>query len=198
MTSRSIVKRNVPDAVSAEVLAGADRCYYCADVLLPRQVEHVRPLSRGGTNDRSNLVAACIACNSQKRGMLVHEWRQWREANGMSWPPVASHPTEFRHFGSRCRPCFDGHASQPSSGGTPSHWFVCSPYALTVVWRGEDSRYRCDYRCPVGHYWQMWTALDRGYFSDCTCRWCAAKRLENGDETWPAPPRYERVESSTA
>lgn len=183
---RGIIKRDVPESIAKAILAAADSCRYCGDVLLPRQVEHIRPLSRGGDNDPSNLAAACISCNSQKRAMLVHEWRQWREANGMSWPPVASHATETRHYGDYCRECRDTSRGQR----WPQHGWVTTPYELDLRTDGRPS-YVALYRCPSGHTWICGWAIDTGYYSDCPCSWCVARRAENGDETWPAAPRYE-------
>jgi 5-methylcytosine-specific restriction endonuclease McrA len=34
-------------------------------------IDHVVPLTRGGTNAESNLVAACFGCNIRKRAMPV-------------------------------------------------------------------------------------------------------------------------------
>ena len=53
------------------------RCFYCGqklvftaygDVQHPRgwEVDHVKPRSRGGSDDLKNLVPACISCNRQK------------------------------------------------------------------------------------------------------------------------------------
>lgn len=184
--TRAIHKRDVPAALATAILEGATACHYCADVLLPRQVDHVRPLSRGGTNSRSNLVAACIACNSQKRGMLVHEWRQWRESSGMSWPPVASHATVLRHYGDGCREC----CHTASSGNSwPRHGWITTPHDLQLR-DGHSLRYLGYYRCPVGHAWTCGWAIDTGYYSDCPCPWCVAKRIENNAESWPPMPRY--------
>jgi HNH endonuclease len=36
--------------------------------------DHVVPLTRGGTNDESNLTACCISCNTKKSNKLVSEW----------------------------------------------------------------------------------------------------------------------------
>jgi 5-methylcytosine-specific restriction endonuclease McrA len=36
--------------------------------------DHVVPLTRGGTNDPSNLTACCITCNTKKSNKLVSEW----------------------------------------------------------------------------------------------------------------------------
>jgi 5-methylcytosine-specific restriction endonuclease McrA len=40
------------------------RCFYCGDPATT--VDHLRPVSRGGTDDKSNLVAACSDCNGSK------------------------------------------------------------------------------------------------------------------------------------
>lgn len=40
-------------------------CYYCKREATT--VDHVIPISKGGTNEESNLVAACKTCNSAKR-----------------------------------------------------------------------------------------------------------------------------------
>jgi len=51
------------------------RCYYCK-VKLSKvyHADHIVPLSRGGTNDISNIVLACPACNLRKGTKLPHEW----------------------------------------------------------------------------------------------------------------------------
>lgn len=46
-------------------------CHYCGKFDGDLTIDHLIPLSRGGTNERSNLVAACSACNSEK-GQLKH------------------------------------------------------------------------------------------------------------------------------
>ncbi len=181
--SRSIPKRDVPQAVERAVLT-AEQCHYCDDILLPRQVEHVRPLSRGGTNRRENLVAACISCNSQKRGMLVHEWRQWRETNGMSWPPVASHATDPVHYADVCHDCF-----MASDARVPHGWAV-APRALVV---DPGSGYVGYYRCPRGHKWNCWWSTCNWYFSDCSCTWCGVQRLMEGIEATEFAQLYETV-----
>jgi len=38
-------------------------------------VDHVVPLSRGGSNEPDNLVACCFPCNASKSDRLVSEWR---------------------------------------------------------------------------------------------------------------------------
>lgn len=62
--------------------AAGNRCTYCEHVFVdePRHpkamtVDHVHPVSRGGTNADDNLVAACWECNRSKSDRLLHEWK---------------------------------------------------------------------------------------------------------------------------
>lgn len=55
------------------------RCFWCFCVLNKYQVDHVIPLSRGGTDWPSNIVLACPYCNSSKRNKLPEEWEQWKQ-----------------------------------------------------------------------------------------------------------------------
>jgi len=43
----------------------ANLCAYCGEAR-PLQVEHKIPISRGGTNDITNIVPACGGCNQRK------------------------------------------------------------------------------------------------------------------------------------
>lgn len=53
-------------------------CAYCGVDLdsldHTHHIDHVIPLSRGGTNDYDNLVCCCRPCNSSKGGKLLDEW----------------------------------------------------------------------------------------------------------------------------
>jgi 5-methylcytosine-specific restriction endonuclease McrA len=55
------------------------RCQYCgrpASELKPREAltrDHVIPISRGGTNEWTNVVTACSPCNTRKGNRLPHE-----------------------------------------------------------------------------------------------------------------------------
>jgi 5-methylcytosine-specific restriction endonuclease McrA len=56
-------------ALKRSILRGqGGRCTYCRRPLKARDgtFDHVRPLSRGGTWERSNLVIACRGCNHLK------------------------------------------------------------------------------------------------------------------------------------
>lgn len=82
------------------LLAGSV-CAYCETpvVGLP-DPEHVTPLSRGGRNDRTNLVAACRACNSDKNDLTLTEWATDRQRRGLSPVRTALDLTSkaFRHL----------------------------------------------------------------------------------------------------
>jgi 5-methylcytosine-specific restriction endonuclease McrA len=64
-----------------------DACHYCQVVMdfnagklgdwNPRKasIDHVIPLSRGGSHTFSNTVLACLSCNIGKRDKPVDEWR---------------------------------------------------------------------------------------------------------------------------
>lgn len=49
-------------------------CYYCAGKVGKYHVDHAVPLSRGGSNDPSNIVVACVDCNLRKHTKLPHEF----------------------------------------------------------------------------------------------------------------------------
>lgn len=51
------------------------RCVYCGEADAEMHIDHVVPISRGGSNEVDNLVAACAACNSSKGDKLPSEWR---------------------------------------------------------------------------------------------------------------------------
>ena len=50
------------------------KCYYCGCALVEYHVDHVIPVSRGGSNDPDNLVIACPTCNCSKNDRLLSEW----------------------------------------------------------------------------------------------------------------------------
>ncbi len=49
-------------------------CVYCGRRGGRLTLDHVLPVSRGGTSDLSNLVAACVSCNSAKGTKTPQEW----------------------------------------------------------------------------------------------------------------------------
>ena len=53
------------------MLRGGHQCAYCGAKDVPLQVDHVRPRSKGGSNQVSNLVPACAPCNVRKNAQPV-------------------------------------------------------------------------------------------------------------------------------
>ncbi len=49
-------------------------CYWCFEYLICYEIDHVIPLSRGGSNDKNNIEISCRACNRQKHNKFVGEW----------------------------------------------------------------------------------------------------------------------------
>lgn len=51
------------------------RCKYCGVALDDSyHIDHVIPLARGGTHERSNLVLSCAPCNLSKNRSTIEEW----------------------------------------------------------------------------------------------------------------------------
>lgn len=50
-------------------------CNYCKDEDGPFEVDHIIPVTRGGSHDLTNLCVACKPCNSSKGDRLLSEWR---------------------------------------------------------------------------------------------------------------------------
>lgn len=60
--------------VEAQLKRQKGHCYYCGVKLDKYHVDHVIPLSRGGSNSPDNLVIACPSCNLSKSDKMPHEW----------------------------------------------------------------------------------------------------------------------------
>lgn len=66
------------------------RCYLCGcdwDALLSKDqtVEHVIPLSKGGTNWPANLRPACRYCNSSKSAKEMKPWKPFLRSRFAAW-----------------------------------------------------------------------------------------------------------------
>lgn len=51
-----------------------NKCYYC-NKNYANSIDHVLPLSRGGTNYIGNIVPACGSCNYSKGPRTIVEWK---------------------------------------------------------------------------------------------------------------------------
>lgn len=63
------------EQIEARVAFFGYQCVYCSGPF--ECVDHRIPLSRGGTNWPSNLVPACLRCNSSKRNRTPQEFKQY-------------------------------------------------------------------------------------------------------------------------
>jgi 5-methylcytosine-specific restriction endonuclease McrA len=76
-------KRKVGDAWTDEDVKTIrrslnDSCAYCGTPLNGGgEVDHIVPISRGGTNEAKNLTLACRTCNRDKHSKTGDEFRKW-------------------------------------------------------------------------------------------------------------------------
>lgn len=57
------------------------RCFYCQLETSDLCIEHQVPLSRGGENTLSNVVASCRSCNNRKNNKTPEEFKLYKENN---------------------------------------------------------------------------------------------------------------------
>ncbi|MFH0976591.1 MAG: HNH endonuclease [Spirochaetota bacterium] len=57
-------------------------CSYCGQKIPQGELtmDHVIPLSRGGTSERVNIVPACKDCNNKKKYLLPVEWEDYLQS----------------------------------------------------------------------------------------------------------------------
>lgn len=67
-----------PAQIQDQLKRQKSKCYWCQSKLDQGKgafhIDHVVPLSRGGSNDISNIVIACPTCNMSRNNKLPHEW----------------------------------------------------------------------------------------------------------------------------
>ncbi len=53
-------------------------CFYCSELqtFKTATVEHLKPRSRGGTNERSNVTISCGPCNHYRQDYTHEEWKR--------------------------------------------------------------------------------------------------------------------------
>ena len=63
--------------VALQMARQKSRCYWCGEKVGDRyHVDHVFPISRGGSNGPDNLVIACVPCNLHKSAKFPHEFSE--------------------------------------------------------------------------------------------------------------------------
>ncbi|MBF0336413.1 MAG: HNH endonuclease [Nitrospirae bacterium] len=57
-------------------------CHYCNGTFRPSDItmDHIIPLSQGGTSIKSNIVAACKSCNTKKQHSLPWQWTSYMDS----------------------------------------------------------------------------------------------------------------------
>lgn len=56
-----------------------EQCQYCGTKDGPWHIDHIHPVSRGGSNTLENLTVACAPCNLSKSAMTVDEWKRSKQ-----------------------------------------------------------------------------------------------------------------------
>lgn len=51
-------------------------CFYCGKRGGDLECDHLIPISRGGSNEDTNLVTSCKTCNRAKGSKLLEEWKK--------------------------------------------------------------------------------------------------------------------------
>jgi 5-methylcytosine-specific restriction endonuclease McrA len=84
------------------------RCQYCGEVRAARDLnlDHVTPISQGGSSTWENVVCCCITCNRRKgnRSPEAAGMRLLRVPKRPRWHPLhdagrrAGYPEDWRHF----------------------------------------------------------------------------------------------------
>jgi len=65
----------------SEIRAEYKCCPYCGELFTGEpEMDHIVPISRGGTHTADNVVPACMSCNRSKSDKTVEEWQDGQEA----------------------------------------------------------------------------------------------------------------------
>lgn len=78
--NRRALKKNASghhtdEEIAAQRKRQKDRCFWCREVLSSsHHVDHVTPLSKGGSNGLENIVISCPTCNMKKHDKLPMEF----------------------------------------------------------------------------------------------------------------------------
>jgi 5-methylcytosine-specific restriction endonuclease McrA len=62
--------------ISSHICNAPNKCYWCGKRLYGNNwhMDHVIPLSKGGSHTSANIVKSCVKCNTSKGNKLPHEW----------------------------------------------------------------------------------------------------------------------------
>jgi len=62
------------DILNEVIAASNGVCPYCGEPFEDGHIDHIIPVSKGGTNDRENLIYCCAFCNMSKHDKLLEDW----------------------------------------------------------------------------------------------------------------------------
>lgn len=75
----SEININLWNAIRNEVFKRDNyTCYYCGQVGGILEADHIQALSKGGSNELTNLATSCRRCNRQKKDKTVEQFKAWR------------------------------------------------------------------------------------------------------------------------
>lgn len=64
--------------------AQQDQCYFCGESIgMGGEIDHLTPVSRGGTHWPENLALTCETCNRNKHAKTEEEFWAWRRKHGL-------------------------------------------------------------------------------------------------------------------
>lgn len=63
------------------LLSQDNRCAYCRKKIDKLTIDHIVPLSRGGTHSKENVCGACLTCNLRKSARTPKEWNDVSRCN---------------------------------------------------------------------------------------------------------------------
>ena len=182
-------RRRVPQRLRRAV-AERDRwrCRYCVVDLSPADrwhVDHLVPVSRGGSDDPDNLVVACTLDNLRKGDLTEPEYRDWLAGYGSdlpdfserTWAAVAAVRALVRKALAEC----------PAAASVHAPCDTCRTQAIAVL---ADMHARgfapgCRMLVGIGMPAPTFSPLGRAE----GCRWCNIVC----DATWRALRLSERV-----
>jgi hypothetical protein len=68
-------RKSLPAEIRQLIIDRDDNtCVYCGEVSGEMHIDHIVPVSRGGSDDPDNLCVACRSCNLSKGAKLLEEW----------------------------------------------------------------------------------------------------------------------------
>lgn len=56
----------------------SDPCFFCGSTE-NQSIDHIIPLSKGGSHSIGNVMTLCLSCNTSKRDKLFIEWKLWKK-----------------------------------------------------------------------------------------------------------------------